>query len=546
MDNSTYTDILLVEDDMVSQKAMAHFFKSVPYTYDIASTGEEALEFCEHNRYRIVLLDCELPGIKGYEVSEILMTNLKENKPAIFLLTAYADKEPNKLFHARGIDLILQKPVKNAFLKSLMQPLIHSEDADDGSSETTGTPLLLVVEDDPVIQQLYMAMLKKLNVSYEIASDGKEGSELADKTPFSLILTDLSMPVMDGHAFARYVRDSKGPNAQTPIVAVTALDSAESMKKSNEAGIRDTLVKPFNLEMLTRLIKKWLPDKVVNDLRDASKTAVIRNALANTKPVDIHSKTALLASWEKAKLFSPDLVKEMLEMLQEGGNDLIQFLIGDFLSSYPEAINQIEKYVKEDNLEQAKKIAHMFKSRAGSLGFVRLQTILEHAQCVLAVDDATTMPETIAALRKYFTDSIEQFYSIFPQFRREEKLQSLTVIDSKLNSAKLFLRNRGQVIESVIGIKEPSFLKEVLNQWLLLSQNLFTSIRGAEDLPINKRSIAQYKAISYAIGADKLSVFCDALLLYIRESSNVPNISYYIDGMKSTAEKTQKEMAELF
>ena len=75
-DNITATNILLVEDDTVSQKAMKHFFKTRGYSFDIASTGEQAIDLATKKSYHVILLDCELPGIKGYEVSDILSQKL--------------------------------------------------------------------------------------------------------------------------------------------------------------------------------------------------------------------------------------------------------------------------------------------------------------------------------------------------------------------------------------------------------------------------------------------------------------------------------------
>lgn len=103
---------------------------------------------------------------------------------------------------------------------------------------------ILVVEDDPKLNQIVCAYLTDngyecvscLNV--EIAMDKMDGGE------FSLILSDIMMPNIDGFAFAEWVR---AMDKNIPILFMTARDDINSKQRGYKLGIDDYVVKPFDL-----------------------------------------------------------------------------------------------------------------------------------------------------------------------------------------------------------------------------------------------------------------------------------------------------------
>ncbi|MCB1660579.1 MAG: response regulator, partial [Pseudomonadales bacterium] len=120
---------------------------------------------------------------------------------------------------------------------------------------------VLIVEDNPVNQQVVAKMLQKLGLNYEIAQHGREAlSKLSTSNLFDLVLMDCQMPIMDGFEATRHWRDqeSKLGLPRLPIIALTANAMQGDEELCLDAGMDDHLAKPVNLQSLSQLLAKWL------------------------------------------------------------------------------------------------------------------------------------------------------------------------------------------------------------------------------------------------------------------------------------------------
>ena len=119
---------------------------------------------------------------------------------------------------------------------------------------------ILVVEDGEDMQLLLEHVLSRAGGTVEIATDGHEGLHKATRqcqtgSPFDLILMDLQMPGMDGHAATRELRRR---GIKTPIIALTAAAMAANIRESTAAGCDDFLCKPVEPQRLIELVGQWL------------------------------------------------------------------------------------------------------------------------------------------------------------------------------------------------------------------------------------------------------------------------------------------------
>ena len=117
---------------------------------------------------------------------------------------------------------------------------------------------VLIVDDDPSLQSLISEILKIEDISFEIASSGKEAFQLAMKSIYKLILMDIKMPEWDGLTAIRsldFVQE-----IQKVIVVSAYLDSALLQELSKEPLVVGWLEKPFDpgqlVEMIRNIIKK--------------------------------------------------------------------------------------------------------------------------------------------------------------------------------------------------------------------------------------------------------------------------------------------------
>lgn len=109
---------------------------------------------------------------------------------------------------------------------------------------------ILIVEDESNIAQLLQLYLEKEGYQTTIAPDGGKALILFDEFQPHLVLLDIMLPVMDGWAVCKRIRESN----KTPIIMMTA--KGETMDKVNglEMGADDYIVKPFEMkEVLARI-----------------------------------------------------------------------------------------------------------------------------------------------------------------------------------------------------------------------------------------------------------------------------------------------------
>lgn len=125
-----------------------------------------------------------------------------------------------------------------------------------------GRPLkLLVAEDNPVNQLLVKKLIGKCPWQADFVEDGEQAIWAADRSIYDLILMDIQMPNMNGEEAATTIRRESGPNANTPIVALTANCMPEDVERYLAKGINDTIAKPINLDTFYDTIARHLAQK---------------------------------------------------------------------------------------------------------------------------------------------------------------------------------------------------------------------------------------------------------------------------------------------
>jgi CheY-like chemotaxis protein len=116
---------------------------------------------------------------------------------------------------------------------------------------------ILLVEDNPLNQQLGIYVFKRWGQEVHLAENGKIAIEMLEKESFDLILMDIQMPVMDGLEAIRQIR--LDPNlVNIPIIALTALAMNSDREKCLDAGANDYLTKPVKLRQLVTTIQQLL------------------------------------------------------------------------------------------------------------------------------------------------------------------------------------------------------------------------------------------------------------------------------------------------
>ena len=113
---------------------------------------------------------------------------------------------------------------------------------------------ILIVEDTELNIDLLTQLLDD-DYNLIVARDGAQGAATAEQTHPDLILMDISLPIMDGYAATRKIRETQ---PSTPIIGLSAHAMQGDAQRANEAGCNDYLTKPVDEVLLLKKLKEYL------------------------------------------------------------------------------------------------------------------------------------------------------------------------------------------------------------------------------------------------------------------------------------------------
>ncbi|MBW2192449.1 MAG: response regulator [Deltaproteobacteria bacterium] len=220
--------------------------------------------------HRLVLLDCRMPVLDGFQVAEAIKNDPDLSDAVIMMLSSDDRKVMKDRSKTLGITDYLLKPIKWSDLKEAVMKAMGSEIATPLSPPPAPkpdvpeelTPLdILLVEDNDKNRLLVQAFLKKTPYRLDYAENGKIAVEKFMTRPYDLVLMDIEMPVMDGYEATAEIRrwETKQQRRQTPILALTAHALVEHRKRTLEVGCTAHLNKPIKKAGLLAAIEKYAP-----------------------------------------------------------------------------------------------------------------------------------------------------------------------------------------------------------------------------------------------------------------------------------------------
>jgi len=120
------------------------------------------------------------------------------------------------------------------------------------------TPRILSIDDSRTIRLLLARLFRPFACELMEAANGEEGLAVASRANPDLIILDYNMPVMDGIAMLRKMREDPGLK-RTPVIMLTADSGLQSLATVARLGVRDYVIKPFREEVLLGKVGRIIP-----------------------------------------------------------------------------------------------------------------------------------------------------------------------------------------------------------------------------------------------------------------------------------------------
>jgi CheY-like chemotaxis protein len=117
--------IVLAEDNLVNQKVMIAYLTKLNCVFDLAENGEEVLKLVKSKDYDIILMDCQMPLLDGYDTTQAIRQLEASNELSkhiiIIAMTANAFAEDRDRCLASGMDDYLSKPLRRQQLQETLE-----------------------------------------------------------------------------------------------------------------------------------------------------------------------------------------------------------------------------------------------------------------------------------------------------------------------------------------------------------------------------------------------------------------------------------------
>jgi two-component system sensor histidine kinase/response regulator len=219
--------------------------------------------------YHVVLLDCRMPEMDGFQVGERLRDIPNLAGVTVMMLTSDARMGDKARSQELGMAGYLVKPVKRDALFDAIAAAVGKNrvfapgpalDASPAPARDPRALRILLAEDSQDNRLLVQSYLKHTPHHLDLADNGAIAVAKFMARRFDLVLMDMQMPVMDGYAATRKIRqwEKETGRPPTPIIALSAFALQEEIQKSLDAGCTVHLTKPIKKAILLNAIQEYI------------------------------------------------------------------------------------------------------------------------------------------------------------------------------------------------------------------------------------------------------------------------------------------------
>lgn len=257
-------NILLLESNKTNRLATEQMLRALSVKFDSYISAEKALLALRMSAIQAdaVILDYQVSDLPLKDIIDEL--NLRKI-PTVVVTSMPARGDGAKMVEL-GVKAYLTKPIKQSLLeKTLMALISHDDKVKEEPLITQYTfgetrehkEKILLVDDNPINQNLAIRTLDKMGYRCDVADNGKEALDAVDSHEYDLVLMDCQMPVMNGFEATREIRKREGDSKKhLKIYAMTASNLKEDQEACYEAGMDGFFSKPFDKAKMEKSLHK--------------------------------------------------------------------------------------------------------------------------------------------------------------------------------------------------------------------------------------------------------------------------------------------------
>ena len=390
---------LVLDDNAVNRRVLTEGLASAHIRVDAVGHPHAALDrliqaAAANDGYAFAVIDRQMPEMDGFEFAARVRERSDIADLPLVLLTSTPSQGDGRLCRDLGIGGYLPKPVGRSDLLEAISRMMQVDPGDEGSavvtrhtiSEARRTMSLLLVEDNPLNQEVAVALLERRGHRVQVVDNGLDAVTAVDEQQYDLVLMDIQLPGIDGVEATRRIRTVHG-SEELPIVALTAHAFDEERERAMSSGMNGFLSKPFRPHELFALVEGW-----AKPLADGEE---IEAAADGDAPLQGEAEPLV------------DLEGFRSEMREVGIEHIVEESISMFRSDAVERMAAITEATAVGAFDEVARLAHAFKGGAGTIHANELRRTLEALEQVAQGEDTSSVHEAVGDTRRTLERTID-------------------------------------------------------------------------------------------------------------------------------------------
>jgi CheY-like chemotaxis protein len=339
----------------------------------LADDGQAALDILRGDgvvgsKFDLALVDMHMPRLDGLGFAKALQAEGAHPEMKLILLSSVSSPDDVRSAHQAGFHRFVAKPIRKAELRQAILG-VSAQRRDSALPAPRLSGHVLVIEDNPVNQEVIGQMLRHLGLKVRVAASALQGLRALCEAHFDLVLMDIQMPGMDGVEALNWFRRGTGGRfdfltpGSTPVIAVTANALGGDEDRFLALGFDDYLSKPFRQSQLLAMLTKRLSLSAADT--DASTTPGGGSIGA----------PAQVAVPPEPPVLDADALARLKELDPTGENQLLARVVKAFETSAARLMPQLQDARRAGDAHGLRHVAHTLKSSSASIGAVKLSQL---------------------------------------------------------------------------------------------------------------------------------------------------------------------------